>query len=1063
MKSSRFAHRLGSLSLLIACLQPVAGQAQSSGDVARLNQELSTIQQERLRVQTALEDYKKTQLDAAIQNARINGKNYQPPAPERSEEQLKAEIRQALDVKTALSELGDVSQRQRDKVRGAFLQLRTYGEQFRKIDQVNRIKTVLSLGMNIAQEVQAFATTAGKPIEIATWVADKLSGELMKRTLDGSGEYYKRTIVGISGAAASVTPEMERLAQLSSLSLEGWRAYLNKYEDKDLETSGGQIMAKGRVLLDHITRAEDSMIKLHRTLDTAARESQIEIQRTNEGLENLNRALAELTEKKTDQPIKKTDDRLADLQAQLARLDQREREVNAKLTQAMQNFGAIQRAEAMASTYFSLRQSFANDHSRFQDHIDQTLTQLDRSLSLADEAATQEKQWQKEFLEHFERRNGTPTYPSDQVNDETAIANTRQLDEETLAIYRRQNEARKTTLEKLKTAQAEIITAWKTPPYDPANYDARLDAVEAAFHRARTLLDQEMSSNTAARDRLLSLFKSLIATHEAGLPPNPFSKPINFDGGLEFKGHDAPQPLIYQGIAVVQNFIYAREQDHASTARYLAYDEASLPGRIEHAQKSSADARREFLRNAAQCQEQGQWMLEGMQTYLDTMTRYHSALSDLVTQGVLLREASGPGRHYRINQAWIKDTLGSEPADCRGVARIMKAIGSEEAKISQLRLAAEGATRRAQFGVLTCPANRWSELNQASIHGDMIRLMNAIRNALDESESRFAQLPPGDPISKLVERLPNDNLTLVHGFPSIYSGMQRSVREIDAHLKIAREELIRAAKMERADATWLAGIKRYPETIRANIQEQLGCLAPDHVFIAGFDERLDELKKLATALSHVAGYQNASELIKELTAILDGARNLGVSQEAAYFSAVKSLISRHETAHGHLNRDKAHYSPVDVDQANQILYDIDVALAAHRNELQRQQSMPSSEQIQTLYQQFIDAYANGNLQGLLRLLAPSWTGGDGSDIRDVEDYLTNAFKMFERIQYRISSFSMSPRENGRVQISYSVTIIGENHRQNLKHEETSKVIEEIGLQEGKPVILRTLSGKQWLN
>ncbi|MDZ4201318.1 MAG: hypothetical protein U1C96_04130 [Gallionella sp.] len=130
--------------------------------------------------------------------------------------------------------------------------------------------------------------------------------------------------------------------------------------------------------------------------------------------------------------------------------------------------------------------------------------------------------------------------------------------------------------------------------------------------------------------------------------------------------------------------------------------------------------------------------------------------------------------------------------------------------------------------------------------------------------------------------------------------------------------------------------------------------------------------------------------------------------------------------------------------------------------LPKTEPVPDTAAIQQLYQDFINAYGRGDLRGLLGLLSPNWQGGDGSDIRDVEEYLSNSFRIFDRIQYRISGFSVQSASEGRVQVSYSVRIIGENRRQRLNHEESSQVVEEVGLVAGKLAILRTLSGRQWL-
>jgi|GEM_PF-4926491 len=141
--------------------------------------------------------------------------------------------------------------------------------------------------------------------------------------------------------------------------------------------------------------------------------------------------------------------------------------------------------------------------------------------------------------------------------------------------------------------------------------------------------------------------------------------------------------------------------------------------------------------------------------------------------------------------------------------------------------------------------------------------------------------------------------------------------------------------------------------------------------------------------------------------------------------------------------------------------------AEEKARLQRETQARQAEQnllagVHTLYQNFVDAYGRGDIRSILGLLASDWQGGDGADVRDVEDMLINSFKVFDRIQYRISNFSAQPGGNDKVNVSYSVRIIGENSRQRLRHEESSLVVEEVGLVDGKPRILRTLSGSQWL-
>lgn len=142
------------------------------------------------------------------------------------------------------------------------------------------------------------------------------------------------------------------------------------------------------------------------------------------------------------------------------------------------------------------------------------------------------------------------------------------------------------------------------------------------------------------------------------------------------------------------------------------------------------------------------------------------------------------------------------------------------------------------------------------------------------------------------------------------------------------------------------------------------------------------------------------------------------------------------------------------------------AEAQRQAELERQAMIDARRHLETgvrdLYQDFINAYGRGDVRGLLRLMADDWRGGDGSDPYDVEEYLTNSFRVFDRIQYRISGFSAQPQGNNLVRVTYDVSIVGENRRQRLTHEEKVRVVEEVGLVDGEPRILRTISGSQWL-
>ena len=118
-------------------------------------------------------------------------------------------------------------------------------------------------------------------------------------------------------------------------------------------------------------------------------------------------------------------------------------------------------------------------------------------------------------------------------------------------------------------------------------------------------------------------------------------------------------------------------------------------------------------------------------------------------------------------------------------------------------------------------------------------------------------------------------------------------------------------------------------------------------------------------------------------------------------------------------------------------------------------------QVEHFYQLFTGSYRRRDVRGILRLLADNWTGGDGADILDVEEYLNNSFRVFDTLDYRISNLR-AEQIGDNMRVRYDVNIIGENRRQRLKHEENMTIIEELGIINGEVRILRTLSGRQWL-
>lgn len=136
------------------------------------------------------------------------------------------------------------------------------------------------------------------------------------------------------------------------------------------------------------------------------------------------------------------------------------------------------------------------------------------------------------------------------------------------------------------------------------------------------------------------------------------------------------------------------------------------------------------------------------------------------------------------------------------------------------------------------------------------------------------------------------------------------------------------------------------------------------------------------------------------------------------------------------------------------------ALQVQIAEAMRKQA--GTESVRKLYADFTAAYQDKALSRLTRFLTTDWKASDGADVSDLEDNLSNSFRVFDRVQYAIDNLNISLLDGGRFQVSYSVTITGQIHGMNLKHQESSNVTDTVVLTPDGPKIQSTQGGKPWL-
>lgn len=118
------------------------------------------------------------------------------------------------------------------------------------------------------------------------------------------------------------------------------------------------------------------------------------------------------------------------------------------------------------------------------------------------------------------------------------------------------------------------------------------------------------------------------------------------------------------------------------------------------------------------------------------------------------------------------------------------------------------------------------------------------------------------------------------------------------------------------------------------------------------------------------------------------------------------------------------------------------------------------EGVHKFYGDFARAYQTRNAAAVMALISPDWSAGDGTELSDLEENLRNNFRLYDEIKYDISGMNVSKGGRGW-QACYNVAITSRIFKRNLKHEEKSRVCDEVGEEGGRLKLLRTASGSYW--
>ncbi len=987
--------------------------------------------------------------------------------------EIATERQRVIDQLVDLTGMQDYLSMQTSDVKRARDELRAYTEQLRLLQKQNEIKTLLTLGLATAQEVAAFATSGGKAVELVTWAADKLAGEGMKQALTGGDEYYKRQLTRISNSSQAVIPELQELGKISGQTVEFWQSYLRVREEKDLKGSTATILAKGRVLLDLSARAEARLSALADTIEETLRTNADEIEQRKNRVAELDLAAQSL---QAGESGIKSDTEAAQaeyqrLRAEIARYET-EREAIKRQIEALQGAPSSASApvapgiDAAVSRFRSQLASWQSESGAYAEQAANAIKAKELHQELAEQLepmARKQKEARDALVKSYQDR---PRYPyGNDIADRDRLENYRSYQNDWLSLEKRQIDERGEHLTQMGQSLEELLLHSLKPPHDPRSEihvwqsltsAHRLASGEISQALIRLAQDIRNTTNATARQRLqaeatrLTNLKTAIDA-EMSSAPRPFTGTHrNLPEALsDYHRVESRRLNGYLG-----GLSHNRQENDAATE--------GLPVRVRQIAQEMEDQRKAYARAASQYLDQADALVSELDAYISKRDAFLKRLRTLASSG-MLRET--PAQHtsppqFSVNRDWVRAQLEGAPKHCASIDLLVDRLQPLAVELNPLASAMSAASFVVSKGINQPPLSHWSEVNDEGMHQRVAAMASRVADARERLRAQ-GTFPPHDPVTPFLNNLLG--IALMSDLSDIFRGLSESSRLLKSILDMELNRSERMLKEPRIDAEERDSLTRQLAWLRERYENELSCLPDD---FPGMADMLGGFRLLEQRIRELAGkptYTSGAALIERLEGfhLMLSREGFGFGEE--YKLRVASLSGEFDALRAAVQPQGA-YSRGDSTTITRLLDQIERLLTPHRDHAASIKSVVhiSNDQIQRLYQDFINAYGKGDLRGLLRLLGPEWQGGDGADLRDVEEVLINSFRVFERIQYRVSGFSATTLADGTAQVSYKVDIIGENRRQRLKHTESSNVVELVGIVDGQPRILRTLSGTQWL-
>lgn len=1018
---------------------------------------------------------------------------------------LQAQIGFHQKLLPELEELEQYSRKKAAEIRAAAAQLEKYVETLQRIQKQNLIKTLLSLAIQTAQEINAFVTTSGKVHEIGKWAAekaakagDKVLGEAMKEILPGGDEYYTRAVSGMISQVAKATPEMERLANLSKMSVEGWQSYLHKHEDKDISGSTATILAKLRILLEHAQSAAKSLAILERYLENTAKQAGMEIWSRRKIIEELEDTISGIHNQAEDRQSGKSlhEQKIEALEEELAELEQLRialLEKKAGIEEDREPEPDVSSHEEAVARYKKTREEYLAAIPGFRQRAAQIQQLLQEASKIRGTGEKLERIYKKQLEDLTKQNKDKPMYPDPtyydesrgsnatvRISDREALQNFKDRSRQWLDAMRDHENRLEQRLSAYSTATADMEGALTAEPDDPYTAEQMRSGLNKDHAAAQTLLstavkhkkekiarleEKRAQSNDSAEK---TAYHRMIRATEGEIEQLAAQK----EGLKRIHRELPPDPYATTGPKAKSFLVYHHKKGRwPDTAQDMQKKLENFRNQIEAYQNSVQQRKLDYEQEIAEKSREYEMAAEAFLNNAGEVINAfdaHSAASDRLLNflraragaGILIEKKSGTSPRFSVNWEWVSELVRDHPGNCAAIELVLDKVRPLADRGDKLLAEARFAREMAKTGA-SPPLSRWAEINRPGLYANVEARAEELKAASERNRQAY-EVYLRNPLSDIVDGF-FTNATLMTRFPEIFAGIQKTYKDLSMQIQHGIDDALRLEGREALVAGQLTGLQDLVKTARKRYVRELSCLGAEFSLNSRVEALLDELEAAVAKLDGKEVYADAGLFIAGLEDLLEQINSLPMGHSQQYYDMVRQVSARAGQAEERFEDQRGSLAPADIETIRALLYDISEHLRAHQAELPPEKGPEiTSAQVKALYQSFINAYARGDVRALLSLLAPDWQGGDGSDIYDVEQYLTNSFRVFERIQYRISGFSARPSADGGMQVVYNVKITGQNSRQRLQHEETAKIVEQVALIDGKPRIIRTISGSQWL-